>query len=90
MSTETNYDPDCLLIPITENTEILKNKAIKVENDEKKYLITTIEEVIDEGIENMKKYYEMAKEKRRIKALNSLDKRLAEMKLLLKAKNINK
>jgi hypothetical protein len=53
MSTETNYDPDCLLIPITENTEILKNKAIKVENDEKKYLITTIEEVIDEGIEGI-------------------------------------
>ena len=51
MSTETNYDPDCLLVPITENTKILKNQAIKIENDEKNYLIKMIEEVIDEGIE---------------------------------------
>jgi hypothetical protein len=44
MSTETSYDPDCLLIPISNNTELLKNKPIKEETTQIP-LINLIKEV---------------------------------------------
>jgi hypothetical protein len=45
MSTETNYDPDCLLIPITKNTELLKNEPYIIEGTNQIPLINLIKEV---------------------------------------------
>ena len=46
MSTETSYDPDCLLIPISKNTELLKNQPIKIEEGTPQIpLINLIKEV---------------------------------------------